>query len=81
MEDLKYIDTELLVEMLAIYTAEYTNMLSKNIKGEAFDNCEFNISRLQAAINARQKNNNVAKITQAGNYFNQLVNKIKKTGR
>lgn len=75
MEDLKYIDTQLLVEMLAIYTAEYTNMLSNNIKGKAFDNCEFNISRLQAAINVRQNYNNGAKITQAGNYFNQLVHK------
>ncbi len=63
MHDLNNIDTSLLVEMLAIYTAEYTNMLSRNEKGPVFDNLEFNISRLQAAINARYSRNNVEEIT------------------
>jgi hypothetical protein len=64
MQDLKFLDTSLLIEMLAIYTAEYTNMLSHNMKSKAFADCEFNLNRLQAAIRARKGD---AKNTQDNN--------------
>lgn len=75
MEDLKNLDIELLLEMLAIYTAEYTNMLSQNIKGAAFDDCEFNLSRLQAAINARLTTTDGAENTQNDNNFEHVPHK------
>lgn len=72
MQDLKFLDTTLLIEMLAIYTAEYTNMLSHNLKSKAFQDCEFNINRLQAAIKARRSG---ANITQVGNTVEPVPHK------
>lgn len=75
MKHLKNIDTYLLIEMLAIYTAEYTNMLSNNVKGEAFNDCEFNISRLQNAIKYRLQSTTDTEITRDGNNFNHVQHK------
>ncbi len=75
MYDLKFIKTLILLEMLAIYTAEYTNMLINNSKTKAFEDCKFNISRLQAAIKARKQSGIDAKITQPGSAVADIVHK------
>ncbi len=64
MKDLKNLETYVLLEMLSIYTVEYTKMLTHNIKGDAFDTCELYIGRLQAAINDRKKKSIEKKIIQ-----------------
>lgn len=69
MKDLKNLETYLLLEMLAIYTAEYTKMLTHKVKGDAFDTCELYIGRLQAAINDRKRKSRENGITQTDNNF------------
>jgi hypothetical protein len=56
MKDIQHLDTTVLLDLLAIHTAEYTDMMNNNIRNEAFEHCKATISLLQSTINARMQN-------------------------
>lgn len=74
MQDIQNLDTAILLDLLAIHTAEYTSMLNNNIKNEAFENCQKTISLLQAAINSRLQSKENTSISSNGVEFTETRN-------
>jgi hypothetical protein len=54
MPNLNTLDTPILLDLLAVHTAEYTDMLNNNQRGEKFASCEAMIASLQQEINSRK---------------------------
>lgn len=54
MLDLDKINTTILMDMLALYTADYTKMLSVGAADESIKTCETAITALQSAIQKRK---------------------------
>jgi len=56
MENLKNLDTNALIELLAKHTREYTQMLADHEKGENFIRCRDIIDNIQKEISSRVHN-------------------------
>jgi hypothetical protein len=64
-----FLDTSVLLDLLAIHTAEYTSMMTNNVKNEAFENCQATIALLQTTINSRLQGPENTNITENGFEF------------
>ena len=53
MDDFKTIQTDVLVDMLARYTAEYTRMINEGGIDDEFNDCQTKIILLQSEITSR----------------------------
>ena len=70
MEDYKSLDTHALIELLARHTEEYTSMLFKHDRGDAFYTCEKTIFLIQTEINSRAPKSDNSPITDSTIGFN-----------
>ncbi len=54
MEDIKNIQTDTLIDMLAKFTADYSTMLKEGYMDDELTNCQLTIDSLQSEITARK---------------------------
>ncbi|HMK05684.1 MAG TPA: hypothetical protein VK489_15890 [Ferruginibacter sp.] len=55
MQNLQGLETKVLIDMLALYTEDYTRMISGNDRTEAFEKCREAMLLLQAELNSRNQ--------------------------
>lgn len=53
-EDLKKLETPILIDMLAKHTEDYTKLMTEGTR-EAFEQCNANIGLIQNEINSRKQ--------------------------
>ena len=60
MEDLRTVDTSMLIDMLARHTVDYTKMLADGDLNGEYEKCKLAIKALQAEIDSRKKQGSIS---------------------
>ncbi len=55
MEEIKDLQTDVLMDMLAGYTSDYSRMIKEGYEGNEFINCQTKIEEIQSEILFRSK--------------------------